>query len=431
MKKDNIIKVIISVVLIGIMTYLAIFGFSIKETQILPSAKSINTGLDISGGVSIVYQAKEENGIEITEQDLKKSEAVIRKRLEGINIFDYILRSDSQSKKISLEIPANTTDESKDPLKAVEGLDKTAKIEFRDMQGNVLLSGEDIKSAAYSEQATDSTGLRSPHVVLTFSDSGKAKFAEATEKLVGQKLAIYLDEDLITDPVVNSKIDSPTAIITMGQGNYKEKKETATKYAMLIDSGTLPFSLEVINKEYIGPYIGQKALEISVIAAIVGFIIVSILMLVFYRIPGLISIITLICYTALMLIIMSVTRISLTLPGIAGLILSIGMALDANVIIFERLKEELIRKVNPTKAFEISFKKAIGAIVDGNITTFLIAILLYIFGIGPVKGFGIVLALGVMTSMLTAIVINRYILKNFIGLANKHIGLFISKRRLN
>lgn len=431
MKKNNVIKIVVSVLVIFAIMYLAIFGLNIKGHQIVKSAKDIKTGLDISGGVTIVYQAKAEEGSTITEEDLKKSEAVIRKRLETKNIFDYIVRSDISTSQISVEIPSDINDTSKDPLSAVEGLDKTAKIEFRDPDGNVLLSGDDIKSAKLSEDPVDNTGMPSPHVVLTFSDEGQKKFAEATGNLIGKTISIYLDTECITEPTVQSQIDSNTAIITMGQGTYSEKKSEAEEYAMLIDSGTLPFSLEVINKEYVGPYIGQKALQVSIIAGLVGFAIVCVIMIVVYRLPGVVASLSLTAYVAIVLLIMSTTGISLTLPGIAGLILSIGMAVDANVIIFERLKEEFKAKTSMKKAFERSLKNAMAAIVDGNITTFTVAILLYIFGIGPVKGFGIVLAIGVVVSLFTAITLTKFLLKQFLPLAQKNTFLFGVRKEAN
>ena len=375
-----------------------------------------------------MYQANADDGTEISQEDLKKSETVIKKRLEAKNIFDYIVRSDVSTSQIYVEIPANTDDTSKDPLSAVEGLDKTAKIEFRDPDGNVLLAGDDIKSAKYSEDPIDNTGLPSPHVVLTFSDEGTKKFAEATANLVGKTLSIYLDDEEITAPVVNEKIESSTAIITMGTGTYSEKKTQAEEYAMLIDSGTLPFNLSVVSKEYVGPYVGQKALEVSIEAGIVALIIICLVMIVCYRLPGVVSSIALIAYVAIVLLIMSSTGISLTLPGIAGLILSAGMAVDANVIIFERFKEELRNKLSPTKAFEKSFKAAMAAVVDGNVTTFAVAILLYIFGTGPVKGFGIVLAVGVVVSLFTAVVVTKFILKQILPLGAKHVSLFGIKK---
>ncbi len=430
MKGKSILTAILTILVICIFAYFSIFGLTINDKTYIKSARNIKTGLDISGGVSITYQAVNENN-EITSDDLKTSEAVIRKRLEKINIFDFYVRTDESTKQIYVEIPAKVEDKTRDPLEAVKGLDKTAKIEFTDPDGQVLLSGSDIKGAKYSEEATNSNSSAlstEPHVVLEFSDEGAKKFAEATEKLIGKTLAITLDGTIITEPQVNEKIDSNTAIITMGKGTYAEKKVEAKEYAMLIDSGALPFTLEIINKEYVGPYIGQKALDISVIAGISSLILISLFMLLIYRLPGLVSVISLIAYTTIVLFIMVVSNISLTLPGIAGIILSIGMAVDANVIIFERLKEELKQNIGYKKAFEKSFKNAMTAIIDGNTTTFIIALLLYLIGIGPVKGFGLILAIGVLVSMFTAIFITKAILKQFIPLVNNNPFLFGIKR---
>lgn len=429
MKRNNVIKLLLSIIIIGLLFYLSIFGLKIGNRTILKSAKDIKTGLDISGGVTIIYQAVSDEGATITEEDLSKSVAVIRKRLEAINIFDYIVRTDVATSQIYVEIPTNTSDESVDPLEAVKGLDKTAKVEFRDPEGKVLLSGDDIKSAKYSDEAVDSTGLPSPHVVLTFSEEGSQKFAEATEKLIGKVMSIYLDDESISEPIVNSKIESSTAIITMGNASsYADKKTEAQNLATLIDSGALPFNLSVISKEYIGPYIGQKALEVSIYAAIVALMMVFLVMIVVYRLPGLVADIALIAYVAIVLLIVSTTGISLTLPGIAGIILSIGMAVDANVIIFERLKEEIKGKVSAEKGFVRSFKSASSAIIDGNVTTFTVALLLYIFGMSSIKGFGILLAIGVLVSLLTAIVITKYIMKQFLPMINKHPKLFGLKK---
>lgn len=430
MKKDNIIKIVISIVVMLLLGYLAIVGLKVGDKTIIKGAKSIKTGLDISGGVTVLYQAEAEEGKEITADDLEKSKAVIEKRLEAKNIYDYIIRVDSNTNQINVEIPTDTSDTSVDPLAAIEGLDRTAVVEFRDSDNNVLLKGDDIQSAKYSEDAVDSTGIGTPHVVLNFSDEGKQKFAEATEKMVGKAMPIYLDEECITSPTVNSKIDSSTAIITVGNGTYAEKKEIAEEYAMLIDSGSLPFNLKIVNKEYIGPYVGQQALEVSIRAGIVALVVICLIMLVIYRLPGIVASIALIIYVSILLLVISNTGISLTLSGIAGLILSIGMAVDANVIIFERLKEELAKKVASGKAFEKSFKNAMSTIIDGNVTTLIVAFTLYFLGSGMVKGFGLVLALGVLLSLLTALVVSKFILKQFMPLANKNTFLFGIKKEV-
>lgn len=430
MKTKNVIKIVIFVAIVALISYFAVFGLNIGDRTIIKGARKINTGLDISGGVTLVYQAEPEEGKEITEDDLKKSVAVIEKRLYAKNIFDYIVRYDVSTNQITVEIPVDTSDTSKDPLKAVEGLDQTAKVEFRDPDSNVLLSGEDIVSARYSDNPTDASGLRSPHVELTFSEEGAKKFSEATGNLIGKKIAIYLDDNMLTDPVVNQQITSNNAIITMGEGTYSEKKANAEEYAMLIDSGALPFTLKVINKEYIGPYIGQQALEISIKAGIIALILICIIMIVVYRLPGFVSSVSLIAYIALTILIIANTNISLTLPGIAGLILSLGMAVDANVIIFERLREELKQKIGYKRAFERSFKNAMTAIIDGNVTTFTVAILLYIVGVGLIKGFGIILALGVVLSLITAVLLTKYLLKEFMPLYDKSAFLFGIKKEV-
>ena len=428
MKKDNVIKFLICLIVIVAVAYFAIFGLKIGDKKIINDIADLKTGLDISGGVSIVYQATSDDGSEITADDLKKSEAVIKKRLEAKNIFDYYVRQDVASSRIYVEIPADITDTSADPLTAVEGLDKTAKIEFRDSEGNILLSGDDIASAKYSDDPVDYSGMPSPHVVLNFSEEGAKKFADATEKLVGKTLAIYLDEEELMAPQVNEKIESDTAIITLGGSSFAEKKAQAQEYAMLIDSGALPFSLEIITKEYVGPYIGQKALEVSAYVAIISVIAIAVIMIIAYRLPGALASLSLVAYVGIIINIMAQLGISLTLPGIAGLILSLGMAVDANVIIFERLKEELKSNISPLKAFERSFKNAMAAVVDGNITTFIVALLLYIFGTGTIKGFGITLAIGVLSSLVTAVLITKYLLKQFMPLASKHRWLFGLKK---
>jgi preprotein translocase subunit SecD len=430
LKKDNIIKIVVSIVVMLLLGYLAIFGLKIGDKTLIKGAKSIKTGLDISGGVTISYQAEAQDGKEITVDDLEKSKAVIQKRLEAKNIYDYIIRVDSNTNQINVEIPTSTSDTSVDPLAAVEGLDRTAVVQFRDSDGNVLLEGEDIESAKYSEDAVDSTGIGTPHVVLNFSQEGTTKFAAATEKLVGNVMPIYLDEECITSPTVNSKIDSSTAIITVGSGTYAEKKAIAEEYAMLIDSGSLPFNLSVVNKEYIGPYVGQQALEVSIKAGIIALILICIIMITIYRLPGVVSAIALLDYVSILLLIISNTGISITLSGIAGLILSVGMAVDANVIIFERLKEELSNKVSYKKAYDKSFKNAMSTIVDGNVTTLIVAFVLYFLGSGMVKGFGLVLAIGVILSLFTALVISKFILKQFMPIANKNTFLFGIKKEV-
>lgn len=424
MKSNNVFKLIISIVLIVALSYVAIFGLTINKKTYVKPAKDIKTGLDINGGVSIVYQANIDNP---TKEDLETAKKVLAKRLTVKNIYDYTLRVDENKGYIYLEVPANT-EGAKDPLEVVDGIDKTAVVTFKDVDGNVLLSGTDVKSAEYSEAATDSSGLPDPHTVLNFSDEGRQKFKDATKNNIGKQIIIYLDDTVISDPYVSKEIDSPSAIITYGAADeYSKKVELAKETAMLIDSGSLPFTLNIINKEFVGATIGQKALEVSVYAGGIALALVIIFMLFAYKIPGIVAALALISYAAMFIIIMVSSGVVLTLPGIASLILSIGMAVDANVIIFERLKEELKNGRSPERAFDNSFSKALQAIIDGNITTLIVAIFLYVFGIGTIKGFGLVLGLGVVLSMFTSVFMTKFLLKQFIGLAKKYKGIFAVK----
>ena len=424
MKKNNVLKIVISIILIVALCYVAIFGIKIGDKVYLKSAKEISTGLDISGGVSIVYEAKTDK--EVSTEELEKAKSVLVKRLENKNIYDAMVRLDENKGHIYLEIPANT-EGAKDPLKVVDGIDKTAVVSFKDEAGNVLVSGTDIAKAEYSEAPTDDSGMPEPHTVLTFTKEGREKFKVATEKNINKALNIYLDEICISSPIVSSKIDSPSAIITYGSQEFAAKQKEAKETSMLIDSGSLPFSLNIINKEFVGPTIGQKALEVSVYAGIIALVLVMLFMVLAYKVPGIVAVLALIAYAAMFIIIMVSTGITLTLPGIASLILSIGMAVDANVIIFERLKEELKNGRSPMSAFENSFSKAIKAIIDGNMTTLIIALFLYIFGVGTIKGFGLVLGLGVALSMFTSLFITKFLLKQFVGLAKKYKGIFAVK----
>lgn len=426
MKAKNIIIFSIVTIIILALCYLTIFGIKIGDKVYFKSIDKIKTGLDISGGVTVTYQAVDDE--EITSEDLNTAKAVICKRVETSGIYDYFVRVDDTKKQITIEIPADISNTEIDPLEVVKSLAQTAEIKFVDEDGNVLLSGSDIASASVSTDPVEDYGMPSPHVVLNFSQEGAEKFAKATEANIGKTVSIMLDETVLVAPHVSEKIQSNTAVITLGSGTYNEKKEQATEYATLINSGALPFTLEVINKEYIGPYVGSKALEISIKVAIIVLAIIIVFMIVVYRLQGVVASIALIAYVTLVIILMGFFGISITLPGIAGMILSIGMAVDSNILIFERFNDELKAKVSCKKAFEKSFKNAMSAIVDGNITTIIVALLLFLLGTSTVKGFGIVLFLGVIVSLFTAVFITRILLKQILPIADKSKALFgISK----
>ncbi len=428
MKAKNIVIFSVTTLIILAACYLCIFGIKINDKVYFKCIDNIKTGLDISGGVTVTYQAVDNN--EITKEGLNTAKAVICKRVEASGIYDYFVRVDEAKNQITIEIPADTSDTTVDPLEVVKSLAQTAEIKFVDENGNVLLAGSDIASASVSTDPVDSTGMPSPHVVLNFSEEGSKKFADATDKNVGKKISIMLDDMTLVDPTVNEKIESNTAVITLGYGTYSEKKDKATEYATLINSGALPFTLEVINKEYIGAYVGSRALEVSIKVSIIVMILIIIFMIIIYRIQGVVASIALIAYATLILIAMSFFGISLTLPGIAGILLSIGMSVDSNVLIFERFNDELREKVSCRKAFEKSFKNAMTAIVDGNITTIIVALLLFILGTSTVKGFGLVIFIGVVLSLFTSVFITRLLLKQILPLADKSKTLFGIKKEV-
>ncbi len=426
MKAKNIIIFSLITIIIFTACYLTIFGIKIGDKVYFKWIDKIQTGLDISGGVTVTYQAVDDE--DITSEDLNTAKAVICKRVETSGIYDYFVRVDDSKKQITIEIPADISNTEIDPLEVVKSLAKTAEIKFVDEDGNVLLSGSDIASASVSTDPLESYSMPDPHVVLNFSEEGAKKFATATEENVGKIISIMLDQTVLVEPHVSEKIESSSAVITIGNGTFAEKKEQATEYATLINSGALPFTLDVINKEYIGPYVGSKALEISLKVAVIVLVLVMIFMIVVYRVQGLVASISLIAYTTLVIILMGFFGISITLPGIAGIILSIGMAVDSNVLIYERFRDEIKNKISTKKAFDKSFKNSMNAIVDGNITTLIVALLLFLLGTSTVKGFGAVLFLGVIVSLFTAIFITRVLLKQIIPLVDKNKALFGIKK---
>ena len=421
MKSRNVLNIVVGIVFTIFIVTLTLLGmYDTKgKTQIISSAEDIKTGLDISGGISAVYKPDIEGNV--SDEDMAKAKNIIRKRLDNKNLFDANVKVDLNNGWVEVEIPDETN-----PDEALANLGQTAKLEFRDPDGNVIVDGSNIISAT-EQQIQSEIGTYQEVVSLNFNEEGRQKFSQATEDLVGRSISIYLDDTLISAPVVNEPITTGNAVISMGTSDLTEAKKEATELASLIDSGALPFGLTVVSSQYIGPTVGSKALDISIKAALIGTVLVMIYMIFIYKIPGLVSSISLVTYIGIVLLLLSNMGITLTLPGIAGIILSIGMAVDANIVIFERIKEELNLGKSIQKSVNLGFKNATSSIIDANITTAIAAISLYIFGIGTVKGFGIVLLIGVIVSMITAIFFTRFMLKNFSAICNKNVKLYGGK----
>ena len=286
--------------------------------------------------------------------------------------------------------------------------------------GSVVLTGNDVKDARAQQQQDQISG-KMDCVALSFTEEGTQKFAEATRRAYQNResIAIYYDERFISVPSVSVVITDGNAQIT-GMANYEE----ADRLASNIRNGALKLTLQELRSQVVGAQLGSNALETCLLAAAIGFALVAVFMIAVYRMPGLSSVIALVMYTAMVVVTISIFEITLTLPGIAGIILSIGMAVDANVIIFARIREELATGKTVQSATDIGFKKALSAILDGNITTLIAAAILILVGTGTVKGFAWTLAIGIILSMFTALVTTRLILNGFIAMGLQNEKLF-------
>lgn len=409
-KGRSIIALIVLVVIAAGLAFTAAFGIGDGGTL---GIKKIKRGLDLSGGVSIVYQASKKNP---TNDEMSMAVSLIRNRLDRKGWTEAECQKQG-SNRIRVEIPGIADAES-----AVNELGKTAQLSFVDESGKVLLTGSDVKDAKKEVGKTSDNGAPEPYVSLEFTDNGKKLFADATKANVGKKIYITMDKDVVSAPTVNTAITDGNAMI---EGNFTAA--SAQELADLIKEGAMPFDLTVLEMNNIGARLGSNAIQTSLKSAIVGVALVLLFMLLVYRVSGFAADWALVVYMALEVIIISGLRITLTLPGIAGIILSVGMAVDANVIIFERLKEEIQVGRSMRSAIKNSFSRALPAILDGNVTTLIAAVVLYFLGTGTIKGFALTLMIGIIVSMFTAIVITRLIIMGIVGIGVSKPALFAAK----
>ncbi len=411
-KKNVFIFLIILVALILV----AIFGIGseIKKVQ------DIRFGIDIRGGVEAVF--KPETDEAVSDSELESARSIIETRLDNKNITDREITIDKDGRYIIVRFPWKSDEKEYDPETAIAELGETALLTFRDPSGNVMVEGRNVTSA--KPESRNENGVNEYVVSLIFDSEGAKKFEEATGNLVGQQMGIYMDEALISNPVVQTRISGGQAVIT-GMEDYEEAKDLADK----INAGALPFSLETKSFSTISPSLGQNALQVMIYAGIIAFIIVCIFMLAFYRLPGFVACLTLLLQTVLQLLAISVPQFTLTLPGIAGIILSVGMAVDANVIISERISEELKKGETVRSAVRRGYQKAFTAVLDGNITTAIVAVVLMIFGSGTMLSFGYTLLVGVIVNCFIGVNVSRFVLTSLVeydGLNNEK--MFIRKK---
>jgi len=370
-----------------------------------PIQNNLKLGLDLKGGVMVRLQAQGA----VTDRDIAQIIEIMRTRVDSLGVTEPVIQREGKD-RVVLEIPGI-----EDPDSAINLIGKMALLEFKTMDGEVILTGKDLAEA--QEAKDPQTG--EVYVGLKFKPEGTKRFAEATARLVsmypqvGEKrdekrhIAIYLDEEIIQMPYVSEPIPSGEARIS---GGY-ETLEDARKIALLLRSGALPVPVEIIENRSVGPTLGTDSVEKSKLAALWGLAAIMIFMLLFYRVPGIIADLSLVLYSLLLLGILLAIKATLTLPGIAGFLLSVGMCVDANILVYERLKEELRNGKSLRAAIDAGFSRAFTTILDSNVTTLLAAAVLFFLGSGSIKGFAVTLSIGILCSMLTAITFTRYVLK--------------------
>ena len=405
---------IIALIIILILAFVAIYGLGpIKSIR-----DSMKLGLDIEGGVVVVYEAQTDVSLAALAKIMAQTKGVLSKRVDQLGLTEPNIAIQGEN-RIRIELPGV-----EEVQEALDVIGQTAQLKFvrvyedskaypdmtiNDFDGELILTGKNVKDAGIS---SDKYG--NPAVSLKLDSTGAELFKNATISVTNYtgkrgQIAIMLDDAVISAPYTSEIIPGGEAIIT-GSFDFDYAKNLST----LIRGGALPVELKEVQTSLIGPTLGKDALKYSVYAAGLGLLLVMLFMIGFYRLPGVIAGIVLILYSSIVLFLMIGLHATLTLPGMAGLVLSIGMAVDANVIIFERIKEEL--KVGKTvrASIDAGFKRALRTIMDSNITTLIAAIVLFYFGEGPIQGFAITLMIGIGTSMFTAIVVTRLLLKNIV-----------------
>lgn len=436
-KVKGVLQILLVVVLIAAFGFVAYRGIGSGNRG---SAKNIRLGLDLKGGVSVTYEAVKENP---TAEEMADTVYKMQKRVEDVSTEASVYQEGSN--RVTIDIPGvNNASEILeklgqagalqfvlyDNLKAEDGSaspkeGEAVKFDEKDVE----LDGTMLETAS-ATKTQSKTGATQNVVSLKFGSKGTKKFAKVTGEHVGEQLAIVYDNKLVSAPVLKSAIDNGEAVIEGGFEEFSEAEDLASTLRI----GALPLELKNIHDNIVGATLGSEALESSLIAGVVGLILVILFMIVMYRLPGVAASIALIFYVGAILLTLNGMNVTLTLPGIAGIVLSVGMAVDANCIIFTRIREELTAGKTISSAIKAGFSKALSAIIDGNITTLIAAFVLYVKGSGTVKGFAETLAIGIVLSMFTAIVVTRILLQAFAALGFtdiKYYGLQKETKTVN
>ncbi|SHE27025.1 protein translocase subunit SecD [Alkalibacter saccharofermentans] len=403
MKSKSRIKLAVLLLLVISAGWVLLNGLSIGTYRVLPVKEAINYGLDLTGGVYVVLEAQDSEDDPVTDDKINRAIATIRQRIDGLGVSEPVIARQGD-KRIRVSIP-----DIQDQQQALEIIGKTAQLEFLSPEGEVVITGAHVEDSNAIYQ-TNNLGIEEAVVSLKLNSEGTQAFAQATEEYLGQVIEIRLDGEVISAPVVNSVISDGEAVI-QGMRNIEE----AGNLAMLIRAGALPVQLDPVEIRSIGPTLGQDSFDKSVMGGMIGIALVLAFMLLYYRAPGFVACVSLGIYILLFLLTAALIGFTLTLPGIAGIILSIGMAVDANVIIFERIREELRLGKSLMPALDAGFRRGFTTIIDSNVTTLIAGVVLFALGSGSVRGFAVTLMIGIGLSLFTTLLITKRILKLFIN----------------
>ena len=398
-KRNAVLTILLTIIVAAVCLYTVLVGLGPKH---LGSAKNIELGLDLAGGVSVTYEVNEENP---SQTDMDDTRYKLQLRVQNYSTESEVYQEGSN--RLTVEIPGATN-----ANEILEELGKPGDLSFQTEDGTEVLTGANIKSA---EAGTyDENGINNYVVSLTMDEAGKEAFADATAANIGKPIYIYYDGQVVSAPTVQSAITEGECVI-----ENMESYEEAEELASTIRIGALPLTLTEVQSNVVGARLGQDAIDTSLFAGAIGIVVIFLFMTILYRIPGLLSGFALLGYVILNLLAINGFNATLTLPGIAGVILAIGMAVDANVIIFTRIKEEINAGKTVINAIEAGYHKALSAILDGNITTLIAAAVLWIKGSGTVKGFAQTLAIGIILSMFTALFVTKKLMMSAYNLGLK------------
>lgn len=409
-KSKSSILFILCIVAIISLAFTGFKGFEIAGWEFKSFDKAMTKGLDLQGGVSVLMEIQEDN---VSSDVRQRTKQLLELRVNKIGVAETVVTEEGE-KRIRVDIPG-----AYDSNEIVDSLSKTGNLEFKDPEGNVVLTGKDVKEAT---AILDSTSR--PVVSLELNEEGQAKFAEATANNIGNTISISMDDEIVSQPVVQSAITDGKAVI-----NGMSSMEEATKLSGIISSGALPVTVKAVSIKNVGAQLGTEAFPNAIKAGVIGVALIFVFMILWYRVPGFLASIALTLYITLVLLVFVEMGVALTLPGIAALLLTVGMAVDANILIFERIREELSRGISIKSAVKSGFENAMSSIVDSNATTFIAALILYFIGSGAVKGFAVTLMIGIVLSLITALIVTKILMNLAVDMGLlKSLGQFRVKR---